>query len=352
MPGPLGLARERANKVMEKALWTAAGVRAAPFRRHDLDLASLDPPVRPGEYITASDEPTYVEPAWGYAISAGGRLVEESLRPNFDYPGTPWRVAMPSHRSFRRAEPSGRVIHLPEAISLRHLWEWNYYHFFLDVLGRLSLFDAAGLSDSIPLVVGRYVMELPFAQQAIAVGALGRRTWVIQDHQYVRADRLYFCRTQRGFRDRIGYLLEQLGLPGSEGRNDRIFLTRGASALGRKIVNSADVEKVLAAHGFVTVDTAAIPFEQQMDIFANARYLVAIHGAGITNIIFRGSNPLSVLELSASTFYNLDFAGISQECGYRWDHLTGPPAEGKAIHADFHIDVGQLELKLEEMLAG
>ena len=103
---------------------------------------------------------------------------------------------MPSPVGFVQAQHGrARTVRHRSVISLRHPWEWNYYHFYLDVLGKIRIFDELGIDQSTPLVVGRYAMDLPFAQQVLQTGGLKDRTWIVQADTYILADEVYYCRT-------------------------------------------------------------------------------------------------------------------------------------------------------------
>ena len=130
----------------------------------------------------------YIEPKWGYLITRSGHLVESSLEPNFEHAERPLRIGAPSIRRFFWSTRLGkRVDEHDQVVSARHHWEWNYYHFYFDAIGKLELADVAGLgAGGYPWSLGAYVDELPFVRPVIESGRFAQRTWLAPEREYVR----------------------------------------------------------------------------------------------------------------------------------------------------------------------
>jgi hypothetical protein len=323
--------------------------RKVPASIHELHVEEAGGPF---EFVKRACGKLYIELEWGYVISSNGHLIEEPTAPNFEYTIPRWRLGMPSPVGFVQARRGrARTVRHRSVISLRHPWEWNYYHFYLDVLGKMRIFDELGIDQSTPLVVGRYAMELPFAQQVLQTGGLKDRTWIVQADTYVLADEVYYCRTKQSHKFKADYFLDLMGVPACRDEfNERVFLTRGSSVV-RHILNMDELEVLLRRHDFRIVDVADWTIEQQIDLFSKTRYLIGIHGAGFTNIIFRRDAPLSLLELHAEGYRSRDFEDLCGQCGYGWDHLGGQPDDASlGQHASFSIDPANLDQKIQQML--
>lgn len=75
-----------------------------------------------------------------------------------------------------------------------------------------------------------------------------------------------------------------------------IYITR-RNAIIRKILNEEDVISILKSSGFAIVDFEDFTFDQQISISHHAKFVVSIHGAGLTNIVF--CNPgTAIMEFS------------------------------------------------------
>lgn len=210
----------KATKLGRKLYWeSSARIRRLPNATSTTET--------PEGVVTTVTGPALIEPNWGYVITAEGRLIEDSLRTNWRAPA-PWRFATPDPHEFNRVrhKNSPEVRDFEEVVLLRDLYEWNYFHFHFDVLGRLGLLREYGIPTSTPIIVGRYAKELPFVQQMLSTGRLAERQWVIQDRFYVRAKTVHYCNTSQGFLDRSRYFLEEMGMPSDPVGSDRVFLNR------------------------------------------------------------------------------------------------------------------------------
>ena len=301
------------------------------------------------EFVDRCQGQVYIEPANGYVISDNYRLHEHSLLPDHPETAIPWRYQLPSLRQFRRAVSGKQVVEMDAVVSLRHLWEWNYYHFQSDVLGKLDLFASAGIDRSTPLVLGRYAMELSFVKDIIQRGELKTRNWIIQDNFIIKAKEAYFCRSNRSTAERFRFL-EEMDLPApniSSAR--RVYLTRGKGAT-RRVENEAQVISVMKKYGFEIVDTAGMSIDEQINLFSSIRFLVAVHGAGMINIVYRHTAPMSILEICPTIYHNSCFQRIANTYGFQWRMLEAEPTSSIAQHTNMIVDCDLLEAKTRDLL--
>lgn len=91
---------------------------------------------------------------------------------------------------------------------------------------------------------------------------------------------------------------------------EKIFISR-AKARRRRLVNEAEIESRLMAQGFVTVVLEDLPFLEQVRLFAHAREIVGLHGAGLTNLVFSAPGT-RVVEIASDAWRNPCFANIAK----------------------------------------
>jgi hypothetical protein len=343
-------AAQRMRKLVHRCAWTALALMApaAP------DLHAITDSVDPSDSVVVCDEPAFVEPEFGY-VTARGRLLDESLQPNVPHSKATWRVALPSPVDVlqRIRARDTHVVEQGTVVSLRHLWEWNYFHFVFDVLGKLQVLDEVAGADAAPIALGRYAGQLPFAERAIEMGRLSGRRWLVPDQDnrtIIRAERVIFGRTGRSLGQRAEYIRELLGAaPADQAGSERVFLTRRPPH-GRRLLNEDDILRVTRRHGFEVVDAAELTLDEQIKLFSSTRHL-AVHGAGLTNIIFRAGAPLSLLELHGDRYPGPgNMRRICAELGYQHAALAGPQTKGGAQGANFAIDPGELASALPRLL--
>jgi len=97
---------------------------------------------------------------------------------------------------------------------------------------------------------------------------------------------------------------------------DRIYLRRGLNSR-RPLDEELRLEHALQIRGFAVVDAAALPLELCISIFAKASWVVAPHGAALTNLIFAtpGTKVLELLPGSLNIYGH--YALISAALGLR-----------------------------------
>ena len=303
------------------------------------------------EVVWRTTTPAVVEPSQGYVIVEPRRLrmdgfdVLRGIQPA-------WAYAIPPARDWVRPGAARRrmTVELDRVVSLRHLFEWNYYHFLFDVLGKLALFDQLDLLGDRPVMVGPSAAELPFARELRGMGAFADVNWLVQGRDtYVRAREVTYCRARPTHAERARYVVDALQLPPlPPGEPERKVLLVRRPPSTRTITNLDEVEAITAARGYETVDTAGWPLAEQIELFRRTRSLVAIHGAGMTNMMFRAGNPMNVVELCSDVWTSGDFARTADELGYGFTRLTFPAEPSPdPMAADFRVDPMVLEATLD-----
>lgn len=144
----------------------------------------------------------------------------------------------------------------------------------------------------------------------------------------------------------------------------RIFVSR-RKARNRRIVNENEVAEALGFFGFECVVAEDLDFQKQLQLFAQADFVVAPHGSGLTNIVFLkpGSRVIEIFGPrneercygKISQLLNLQYLGLSFDCK-KHSHLSisdqllcDSNEEGKALW-DFHVPIDKLISAVEVVL--
>ena len=181
----------------------------------------------------------------------------------------------------------------------------SYYHFLLDIVPRLALFETPGT----PTPDHWYVpLQRDWESEVLEMmGFLPRANVIDADAApHVRAEALLIP----GLPDvhlqtppwTVAFLRERLrpaGLERTPGR--RIYVTRGDKRNSRIVRNEREVVEMLASRGFTVVDPGrSTSVSDQIRIFGEAEWIVGPHGGGLANLLF-ASPGASVIELFAPT---------------------------------------------------
>jgi capsular polysaccharide biosynthesis protein len=112
----------------------------------------------------------------------------------------------------------------------------------------------------------------------------------------------------------------------------RVFLSRNDT---RRISNEAEIETLLARHGFRTVYPEQLSAADQFRLFEQAEIMVAIHGAGLAPLLYRPEGGLQQLVEILPCGHMTDvYRVMAEQVGCRWIGVRGriKPAYVKAAY--------------------
>lgn len=281
-------------------------------------------------YVYDFDYPLTVDPRMGWLIPKAFQMLEQS----FPMVNDPWDAVKP------RPSTIGYLTHkavttLDRAVSVRYLWS-NYYHFFLDTLPQFHLLDALGVPREVPVVIPEYVSRIRFVQDFRELSDfLSGREFVVQRRgDYVKVLRHTYVAKDTCHPQAIFDVLDTLKPHLDDRGNGKIYVRRD-SRLPRALQNDAEIAGIAERHGFRVVDTAAISLREQITLFASARLVAGVHGAGLTNIIFRNRRPLTLLELFPANLAPEFYKNLCIQFGYDYERLLGGPLDARN---SFYLD--------------
>jgi hypothetical protein len=287
--------------------------------------------------MLAYHAPVQIEPGYGFAMQHG-RLIPESM-PYHEAVGLPPLGCAPPRRG---------VQHEEAVISLREFGDTNYYHFFCDVIGKLAQLAPWSLDPAVPLLVSERLAAQPYFQAALRNGHLAGRRVLVQQG-WIEAGRAIFCKAMPHSKASFELGAALLGAPpAAHGQHEKILLTR-RPARGRFLANGREVAALCRAYGIRPVDTDDLSPGEQMALFAQAGLVVGIHGAGLTNLIFRRGAPACLLELFPADSIPPHYFWLCHSYGYGYRALAGSP---RTQHGAFTVSLAALRGALKEVLGG
>lgn len=132
-----------------------------------------------------------------------------------------------------------------------------------------------------------------------------------------------------------------------------IYISR-KDATRRRILNEPALEQMLHRYGFKTYELARLPFSEKIELFHNARVIIAPHGAGQTNLVFCSSGA-KMLELIPEGFAFTYFYDIANKVGVHYHYLflqSDPNANtmAKRMYMDSVADLEAIRGKLDAFL--
>lgn len=257
---------------------------------------------------------------------------------------------LPSLPSAIRELLRGRANDFPRAVLARHVYDTNYYHAVIDVLGGLALIDRTSGLDNQPILVSERLWKSSFFRETVTSGRLAELNWVVQARD-CKVGELCFAIPHARDRTSLEHLRDMIGREAEAGRlpTNRVFVGRGHSA-GRCIANMREVRAVLSAYDFDYVEVEGLSVAQQAHLFSSARCIVAIHGAALANLIHARPDTTWVLEILSPNLPSLLYWELATTLGMEYSWLLGHSPDGKESRSNFRIDTRQLDSELARIL--
>ncbi len=236
----------------------------------------------------------------------------------------------------------------------------NYAHWMTEVLPRVVLFCAEDRFCGVPIVVNdglhKNIMEslflvaganheiitLPIGR-ALAVNELyltsvagyvpfERRTDKLSGHSHGMFSPRAFEMLRKHL-NALGQKTEKEAWP------EKIFLRRNSGT--RKVTNTAELERLMIARGYVIVEPEKLSFLQQTQLFSKAKVIVGPSGAALANIVFapQGAKVFILISKYPDTSYWY-WQNIACASGRAVSYILGEVAarDHGGIHADFTVD--------------
>lgn len=105
----------------------------------------------------------------------------------------------------------------------------------------------------------------------------------------------------------------------------RVFLDRGTAKL-RRMTDEAAVGEVLERHGYTPFIAHYGNFVEQVETFHAADCVVAVHGAGLTNLLFCRPGT-QVVEIFPENFVKSTYFWLSKRLGLDYHYVIGGPGD-------------------------
>jgi capsular polysaccharide biosynthesis protein len=338
------------NRYKEESAEVQRRVETNPFLSMKIDLSKFTEEVRVGfqrwqdsrwmqdEYIVKIKKRVFIDGLTGWGV-LNRDLVYSSLgfayAPHVHKPGI-----------FRILSKSKRAKKLDSIISLRDTGEENYFHFFNDLLPKIWFAkDYNLLNANVQIVVSAKLWQKEYFQYFLQHQDLKNLSWYVQKEEWVQAEQAIFCKPLTHTKKYWDKIVQHTASIATNESDLNVFITRSKQSL-RYIENEEALLKVLEYFGFTIVDAGTLTFEEQVRLFARARILAGIHGAGLSNMIFRGNKPMTVVEIfPPGPYLPFHYIMLSQMFGYRYEPLIG--VAGKERNkGGFKVNLVELESRL------
>ncbi len=128
----------------------------------------------------------------------------------------------------------------------------------------------------------------------------------------------------------------------------KIYISRNNSQR-RKISNEKELIKILKKYNFKIIYSENLSFSKQISLFSSAKYVIGLHGAGISNILWMKKNSkLFELKPEKDLFLNCYF-NMAELLGIKYAYIICKKENFflSSKNSDFSVDIKNFEKKLK-----
>jgi hypothetical protein len=299
--------------------------------------------VKQQEFIASVSE-CFIEPKYGWPMTKSRELIYDC----FPY-SRQSIVPLPPLFGYNKSAQS-----FDKIISFREIFDFGYWHFYTDILHKTYLLDECDeIERTVPVLISRELFSKEFFKFFYErTDFFKGRKLIVQDHFLVHARTAYFVKPMPHRPSHYLTTSEKVkAWKGDPQLKRRIFLTR-APQRGRTIANLHELKDTLVKNDIELIDADILNIEQQIKLFSETELLVGIHGAGLTNLMFRSEKKMKVLEIfpDCSGEYQIPphYFLLSNIFGFKYRALLGS-AYKSSLKKTFVVDPLKFEAALKEL---
>ncbi len=295
----------------------------------------------------------------GVIILPDGLYTEEPIKYDFLLQGLPEYYSAVRHLFLKRRTVKGNYFSLMQMWSTTH----NYYHTLRDNVNRL--YDALEyLPDDVIFLVPQKLKAWQY--EILATLGIGKdrllnfpkfEIWTIESLYFTPHGPTLEMGTTEAFEwGRQRFYDHHAIEPTPQTQTELIYISRALTSW-RRIVNEAEVERLLASYGFTTYLTEKMNIGQQVELFSRAKVVVSATGAALANLMF-AQEGTHVLEISTKEsdpvlgdYYCEATWATCEDMGHHYSFFHGEAVDRPGnIRQDMYICLEKLERSIQNIL--
>jgi len=300
----------------------------------------------------------------GATVAAPSGLLLRHLAPvwaQWNLPPSPKGLARGWGRALASVHRSTKATRRARGIWIANSNSRGFFHWMLDVLQKLEYlaqFPAVmemTRSGEAPLIIPAD-HQVEFVNSTLGVHGFGtvqpaederivtQQTWLVPD---LAPTGNYRPEVVRNLRTRL-----RTHYAAQASQWERVYITRANSAK-RKVVNEQEILPALQAYGFTVVDMDLLSFAEQVEVMLGVRYLVTIHGAALSHMLFMPECS-RVLEIRADRdLGNHCYYVLATDLGHDYHYALAEKCDPRrpVQETDLWVDPAMFEARLRAMMA-
>lgn len=222
-------------------------------------------------------------------------------------------------------------------------WSSEYFHWFTDALPRLLVVESFLKTDQ--LLLPENYKAKPYVRESLELLKVKVHYYNPKKSLFVKHlnTATHTAPTGNYNKQVINHLRDRfLTTKISDEPTRKIFISR-QKANKRKISNEAEVIGLISAFGYETHFFEDYDLKKQIEIMTQTKSVVALHGAGLTNMLFMPEGA-QVLELrNENDDHNNCFFSLASALGHEYYYLLNNGNTMDTNLVEVHVDLEKLQ---------
>ncbi|MBX2840274.1 MAG: glycosyltransferase family 61 protein [Flammeovirgaceae bacterium] len=237
----------------------------------------------------------------------------------------------------------------------------NYAHWLIDSLSRIHLLQKSGKFDEVDYFL---VPSIRYDFQEDALKELGiTRDKIIEADKispHIKAKKLIASTAPRHkyviipewvgdfYKDNF---LKPENLKDFDSPN--VYVSRADSGI-RNVLNEPELMEMLEGYGFKSFELSKLNFKEKISLFAKAKTVLSVHGAGLTNVMFCEKGT-KFIELYPDVFVLTTYVDLATKAGLDYSYMICKSSafadngnDAQKVHVT--VDLPELKKMLEAQL--
>lgn len=244
------------------------------------------------------------------------------------------------------AMKSWRII--PDGIWIKDEWSANYFHWMTDCLPRLWLGLQEGKSNKVILMES--FKHIPYVSQSLEL--LGIQPVYFRSGENLWVKNLVLTGRTSNFANfnlPLTHLTrEKLSVKSPVSPFRKVYVSRKL-APKRKTHNELEVELLVRKKDYEIVYMEKMTLKEQINLMAETKILVSLHGAALTNIIFMQESQTVVELRNHNDDITNCYFNLASALGIKYFYTLNKGDQKDTILTDFTVDLAALEKVLDEL---
>ncbi|WP_373396861.1 glycosyltransferase family 61 protein [Algoriphagus halophilus] len=237
---------------------------------------------------------------------------------------------------------------VPHGIWIKDEWSADYLHWMTDCLPRLWIGLNTGISDRV--ILNDSYRHLPYVSQSLEILKIKPTYYQSNENLYVE-DLVLTPRTSPfpNFNVELTQLSrEKLSCKQPKEAFKKVFLSTKYAPKG-KALNEVDVELLMRKQGFEIVYAEKLSLKEQIFLMSETKTLVALHGTGLTNMLFLPETS-QVLELRNQDSSNsLCYYNLANALGLDYYYTQNQGDTGNSDSEDMTVNLDALTQVIHQL---